>query len=182
MRKLIYLLLPLLILGVPDPLFAHGGGTLQITNAPIGNCLISVWSAPPSPRVGTPLHITVGAAEAGSGEPVLDATVQIVVLSASGGEQMAAARATTEQSVNKLFYEADLPALAAGTYQFEVTTNCQGAEGVVSFEWEIRPSSNPLLITVPIGLGLLVLVGLVFRFWKKREIKEDPVRNRRPVR
>lgn len=182
MKKFISLFLTIIIIYTPNSIFAHGGGTLQIINAPVGDCLVSVWSAPPSPKVGSPLHITVGAAEAGSGAPVLDATVQITVLSGTGEERMATAQATTDQSVNKLFYEADLPALPAGTYQFEVTTNCLGVEDVVSFEWTIRPSNNPLLIAVPIGLGLLALVGLVFRFWKKRETTEEPVRNRRPLR
>lgn len=179
---IVLFLAAVVLLGQQRPLLAHGGGTLQITNAPVGECLISVWSAPPQAKANTPLHITVGAAQAADGEPVLDAEMWVQVLSESSEEPIAAQAATTEQSVNRLFYEADLPELAVGTYQIEVSTRCRGTEGAVSFLVTVRPSVNPLYIAVPLGLGGLLVAVLLFRGWHKRETAVVPKRKRKPVR
>ncbi|MBL1131011.1 MAG: hypothetical protein HND44_21460, partial [Chloroflexi bacterium] len=63
--------LPIVLLLLVEEVGAHGGGALQIANAPVGACLASVWLAPSSPRANKTLHVTVGLADAASGAPVL---------------------------------------------------------------------------------------------------------------
>jgi hypothetical protein len=146
---------------------AHGGGTLQVSNAPVGDCQVSVWSAPPNARANSPLHVTVGVAEVANGAPVLDALVQVAVREAVGGTAVSQTIATTEQSVNKLFYEADIPSLNPGSYTFAITTTCQEVTETVSFVVEVRPSTNPLFLAFPLLAGGLLFAVLLYRSWKK---------------
>ncbi len=185
MKRLLYLLLlvaAFLWTVKPGVVTAHGGGTLQINNAPVGQCLVSVWSAPPTAQAHTPVHITAGVAAAADGTPILDADVWVTVTEGSSGTAVAQAAATTEQSVNRLFYEADIPPLPAGAYQFVVTTGCQGVTEAISFEVLVRPSTNPLFIAVPLAGGGLLLLIVMYRRWRRQNTAVEPVRNRRPVR
>ena len=163
----------LFLLGVLLPtvqaVWAHGGGALQIGNEPVGECLASVWLAPATPRANKTLHVTVGLAEAAGGATVLDGTVLVEVMDTTTNEQVAAAPATTAQSVNRLFYEADLPAQAAGIYQFTVTTTCQGTTEAMTFVAEVRPSTNPLFIALPLAIGGLLVGVWLWRQWQGKE-------------
>lgn len=185
MKRLLYLLLLVTAFWwtvEPGVVTAHGGGTLQINNAPVGECLVSVWSAPPTAQAHTPVHITVGVAAAADGAPILDADVQVTVTEGGRGTAVAQAAATTDQSVNRLFYEADIPPLPAGTYQFVVTTGCQGVTEAVPFEVLVRPSANLLLRALPLAGGGLLLVILAYHRWRQRHKAGEPVRNHRPGR
>jgi hypothetical protein len=76
------------------------------------------------------------------------------------------APATTEQSVNKLFYETDLEVPAAGDY--EVEFHIRGAEGeaTVSLVVEVQaPSRVNWLVIGLAGLGLVVVIG----WWRSRQ-------------
>jgi len=157
---------------------AHGGGVLQVSNAPVGECLVSVWLAPATPRANKPLHVTVGLADAASQEPVLDGLVQVEIVEANSGQQVTVLPATTAQSVNRLFYEADIPPIAVGQYEVRVTPTCQGATGTVRFAVEVRPSTNPIFVALPLIIGgLLVGVWLV-RQWRGRDTAVSPVKRR----
>ncbi|NJN53904.1 MAG: hypothetical protein HC804_03595 [Anaerolineae bacterium] len=87
-----------------DGVQAHGGGALQIANAPVGECLVSVWLAPTVPRANKPLHVTVGLAEATNQAPILDGEVQVMIREVASGEQVSAAPATTAQSVKSALF------------------------------------------------------------------------------
>ncbi len=165
----VLLLLSVLSFSVAE-VAAHGGGALQIANAPVGACLASVWLAPSTPRANKTLHVTVGLAEAASGAPVLNGTVLVAVADVADGRQVAAAPATTAQSVNRLFYEADLPAQPPGDYRFAVTTTCQGVTEVLTFVAVVRPSTNPLFIALPLSIG-----GLLVATWLWRQWQRDPM-------
>lgn len=167
-------LLSVLFLSVAE-VGAHGGGALQIANAPVGACLASVWLAPSTPRANKTLHVTVGLADAASGAPVLDGTVLVAVADVASERQVAAAQATTAQSVNRLFYEADLPAQIPGDYLFTVTATCQGVTEVLTFVAAVRPSTNPLFIALPLAAG-----GLLVAVWLWRQWRRDP--SPKPVR
>lgn len=157
---------------------AHGGGALQIANAPVGTCLASVWLAPATPRANKTLHVTVGLADSASSTPVLDGAVQVVITSAENGRQVAAGPATTAQSVNRLFYEADLPAQPPGDYRFMVTSTCQGVTETLTFVTAVRPSTNPLFIGLPLAIGGLLAAAWLWRQWR-REPGPKPVHRRR---
>ncbi|MFZ1401248.1 MAG: hypothetical protein WAS33_30370, partial [Candidatus Promineifilaceae bacterium] len=61
---------------------AHGGGELKVGNAPIGSYLVSIWVNPPTVQAGQVIHVTVGIAAEGTGEPVLDAAVDVQIVDA----------------------------------------------------------------------------------------------------
>ncbi|NKQ37148.1 MAG: hypothetical protein HF973_16225 [Chloroflexi bacterium] len=170
--RLIFLVLAVWGLATAVPfLYAHGGGDLQIANASVAGYIVSIWTAPNNPQAGEDLHVTVGVgSEALGAKPVLDAQVEIEVF-AENGELAASAPATTEQSANKLFYEADLPELAAGTYRVVVTVSGSEGSGAVDFSLQIRPSASKM--SWIIGGIVLVVLGGTAVFWYWRQQRED---------
>ncbi len=174
---LIFALTLLVVMWSPASLvWAHGGGALQIANAPVGDCLVSVWLAPATPRANKTLHVTVGLAEAVDGAPVLDGMVLVEVMDAASGTQVAAAPATAEQSVNRLFYEADLATQPAGEYQFTVTATCQGITEELTFVVAVRPSTNPLFIALPLVAGGFLVAVWLWRQWRRGNTVQKPMR------
>lgn len=161
---------------------AHGDGTLKVANEPIGDYQVSVWTAPAVPRGGDPLHVTVGVARSDDGRPVLDTAVQVEAFTADGSQLLGSAAATTEQSVNKLFYEADLPAFDVGTVKIAVTVTGKDGEGAVTFDQEIRPYFNTtLIIGLLVGGALLTGIAWVWS-WKKQQAGQGNGRIARPLR
>ena len=68
MRQWGLFLLGLMSLLLGQTVHAHGGGTLQIVNAPIAEAYrVSVWSAPTTIRAQDDIHITVGVADQANG-------------------------------------------------------------------------------------------------------------------
>ena len=160
LRSLCVLLLGLLPVSA---VLAHGGGELQVANAPIAAYQVSVWTNPPTARANQPIHVTVGVATAVSGEPVLDAVVEVSILNASG-EAVSTAAATTEQSANRLFFEADLAGIPVGAYEVSVEVAGSEGSGMLTFPLEVRPSSIwPWLGGALVGLGA---IWLVIRYWR----------------
>ena len=159
----IILLLVLLLLPVKWTL-AHGGGILQAGNVPIASYQVSVWTNPPTARAGQPLHVTVGVATAVTGEPVLDVAVAVVLLD-ENGDVVLTAVATTAQSANRLFYEADLEGVASGSYEMQVEVMGDDGGGTLSFPLRVQPTSIwPWVAAVLAGGAVL---GLGVRFWRK---------------
>ena len=162
---------------------AHGGGELQVANAPIATYQVSVWTNPPRAQANQPIHVTVGIATAVSGEPVLDAAVDVRVLDARG-ESVSMAAATTEQSINRLFYEADLDGVATGSYEVVVQVVGSEGRGDVVFPLEVSPRS----VWPWVGGGLVAggVLWVVLRWWQtdskaKVSRTRTAVPRRRPV-
>lgn len=151
---------------------AHGGGALQIGNAPIADYLVSVWTNPPTARAGQTIHVTVGVALADNGEPMLEATVLTTIRDAAG-QVVSSAAATTEQSVNRLFYEADLGGVPAGEYELVVEVSGPAGGGPVSVPLEVTPVSIWPWVVGVAAAGVFVWVVLS---WRKREKVGQPVR------
>ncbi|MCA9953335.1 MAG: hypothetical protein H6657_05380 [Ardenticatenaceae bacterium] len=151
---------------------AHGGGALQIANAPVADYQVSVWTNPPTARAGQTIHVTVGVAMAGTGEPMLEAEVLATVLDANGQPATSAA-ATTDQSINRLFYEADLGGLPAGEYELVVRVSGPAGSGPVSVPLSVTPASVlPWVLGV---VGAVMFVVFVF-LWGRRGKVGVPVR------
>ncbi len=164
LRCAAYLCLLLICLLPWQAVHAHGGGELQISNAPVGDYRVSVWSNPPTARAGQAVHITVGVARAGNGEPVLDAAVSVSVVDNSG-QTLAMAPATTEQSVNRLFYEADLDGLPIGEY--EVQIEVEGNQGNGGLAFPLSVESTPTWLWLVGAAVALAFIWLVLRTWRK---------------
>ena len=157
----------LLLLFVPRPAQAHGGGVPQLTNAEAGPYRISVWTQPDPIRVGD-FHVTVaisqapkpGASTREAGELVLDATVQEQAEPVSQVGDTLSAPATRDNAVNKLFYEADLTLPADGEWRVDIHVNGAAGAGSAAFEIEALPPS-PFNTVVGFGWPLWAGLGLV---------------------
>lgn len=153
---------------VTNTVFAHAGGTLQLAGQKAGPYLVTVWTSPPDARTNTPLHVTVGVADAETDEIILDAqiVVQITPLDTSGVPL--SGEATIAQSVSQLLYEtADFPLTQNGRYRVDVQVNSTKGSGEASFELQILPPLNTNWLTYGlIGLGVIVAL-IIFRAWQK---------------
>lgn len=145
---------------------AHGGGTLQVSNEDIGPYWVSVWTSPDPVREGQ-MHITVSVAEPGAvegeqaGAPILGAKVDISLTPRAGGFADIHARATNEQSANKLFYEADLAVPASGDWQVQVDVQGPAGEGQVGFNIAVLPAQSTDWLLVG-GVAFLGISALFF--------------------
>ncbi len=143
---------------------AHGGGALQISNAPVGQYQVSVWTNPPTARAGQTIHVTVGVARISNGEPVLDTAVAVTILN-QADEPVVTAAATTEQSVNRLFYEADLDGVPSGTYEMQIEVTGSEGNGLLSFPLPVK--AVPIWPWLVGAVGVSGIFWLVLRLWRK---------------
>jgi hypothetical protein len=175
--------LTLLALSGTRPAVAHGGGTPQVTNAEAGPYLVSVWTEPNPIRVGE-FHVTVavlespapGSSARESGDPVLDATVQVRVAPASETGKALIADATRENAVNKLMYEADLDLPSEGQWRVDIQVEGPTGTGSTGFDIEAAPPavfSAAGWLPWPVWAGLsLVLVAVVWSVQAFRSQKD----------
>ncbi|MBE2222909.1 MAG: hypothetical protein IAF02_15295 [Anaerolineae bacterium] len=175
-RKLILSLIGLVLLMATAvlPVLAHGGGLIYVAGEPAGDYRVTVWVAPNEVEAGKTLHFTVAVVAAENNDMILDADVTVDVFDTQSGELLLSAPATTAQSVNKLFYEADFPqAPGAGMYTAVTTVNGRYGSGDVSFNFEIIPVKtriNWLLVGI---VGLLVIVVIGFFLSRRTESKPE---------
>lgn len=173
-RCVCFTLFLLLALSWPaTSLLAHGGGLLRVASEPAGPYQLSVWTSPTRLEADHPGHITVGVADA-SDAPVLGAEVLVQLQSVPGGKTILSTPATTAQSTNKLFYEADMILPEIGLYTMLVQVNGSEGTGQVTFPVEVQAASqtNWFLLGF-ILLGLLVSFFL-FRLWEKQPADPAP--------
>jgi hypothetical protein len=145
---LILLCLALLALSGTQPAMAHGGGTPQLTNAEAGPYLVSVWTEPDPIRVGN-FHVTIAvlespapsSSERESGDPVLDAMVQVNLKPISETGKSFVAYATRENAVNKMLYEADLDLASEGQWRVDIQVEGPAGTGSTGFDIEAAPPS-----------------------------------------
>ncbi len=121
---------------------------------------ISVFGEPGSLAAG-PNDFAVLVQNRASGSVVLDADVDLAVLSAGGGPTTA--RATRAQSTNKLLEAATVDLPAAGPWNLRVSIHQEGNQGELATTLDVAPPSAEnsfgwgYLIALAIGAGLFVL-------------------------
>lgn len=148
------------LLALPAGLLAHGGGQLVAGPDPVGPYEASVWVNPPLPRAGEPIHFTVGVATTGDRAPVLDAQVLVTMQDAEQAYAPVSAPATTEQSVNRLFYETDLEVVHSGAYRTIIEVTGPAGAGSLAIELDVEQSSPVNWFVVGVGgLALVVILG-----------------------
>ena len=153
---------------------AHGGGDLIIRSQEIGPYRISVWVNPPDPRVDKPVHYTVGLASPKDNSPILDANVFIKMQALSDNAIAYTASATTDQSINKLYYEADLDVDRAGVFKTIFTIKGPAGEGEVAIETVVKEQSRiNWLIWGFAGLALVLIFGV----WRSQSAKREKSEN-----
>jgi hypothetical protein len=195
MIALAMLSLALVLSGPARTAQAHGGGTLQLTNAAAGPYRVSAWTQPDPARAGT-LHLSiavsaappgsaelaeVGAAESEAGDVVLDAAVRVQVQPLDGAGETLTAQASRQDSANKFLYEADMELPDAGQWRVEVQVEGPAGVGVAGFDLQVLPApANPLAaLGWPLwaGLGLVVALGV----WLVVGFSRPATGDRRPV-
>ena len=164
MRRIFSLFILLLLVVGQTAVFAHGGGEIKIGRAPVGDYKLTVWLNPPQPQAGETIHITVGVLGEND-EAVLDAAVSVQAIDANGNIVIDIA-ATTEQSVNKLFYETDFVLETAVSHQIITTLHTDNTIGDVAFTITIA-EAKPRLNYLWIGLAALLLI-VPIGLWQNR--------------
>lgn len=171
MQRTFILWIALLAALLPGFALAHSGtGTQQINNEPIGPYRVYVWSDPEPPQVGE-YHLAValtenvpGDATSLAGGPVLDEDVTVKLTHQASGTTLTG-KATHDQALNKLFYEASFAPARQGLWTVEVHIASPDGPLTVRFEDEILPKS---LAWRAIGGGvaaLLLLAAAVALYW-----------------
>lgn len=152
---------------------AHGGGDLIARSVEAGPYIVSIWVNPPEPRAAEAIHFTVGLADPQNESPILDADIAVLMRFAEDETIAAEARATTDQSINKLFYETDIEVPAQGAYTAAFQISGPRGEGVVVLPVDVRPASRINWLAVGFAGLALVLVG---GYWRSRRAasKETP--------
>lgn len=178
----VVLLLVMLWRLLPAPLLAHGGGDIQVNNEPVGPFLVSVWMNPPTALTNRPIHITVGLADPTTQAPVLDAAVQLDILTTDTQTPVLTTSATTDQSINKLFYETDFTLADSGTYTIVVTVTNAVGNGEVAFDMVVRPASNRWYGWIAVAAVGLVAFWAVWQGWMAQKTAVSPPPLRRPNR
>lgn len=174
MRPALILLILLLLIGLPGPVEAHGGGAPKLVNEQAGPYLLSVWVAPDPLRVGT-MHVTVAVSEpnedGGVGEPVLGAAVRILLSAEDSlGAAPIGALATHQNAVNRLFYEADLEVGAPGNWRVEVFVDGPAGSGQSAFSMPaLPPASTNWYALGAAGLVVAVAVALILVLRQRRK-------------
>lgn len=159
------------LVGIVRPLLAHGGGEIKIGREPVGPYKLTVWMNPPQARPGETIHITVGAL-AEDDSPLLDAVMVVQMTNAASGAIVITKPATTEQSINKLFYETDFPAPDEGLYEISVAMTRGDVSGQVTFQTEIKATRNiNWLVVGLVGMGVVLAVVL---FLAGRSVNIEP--------
>jgi hypothetical protein len=153
---------------------AHGGGDLVAGPVQAGPYIVSVWVNPPQPRTEEPLHFTVGVAQPENKAAILDAQVLVTMQLLQGDLAPLSAPATTDQSINKLFYETDLHLLEPGRYLTTIEIAGSMGQGDLSLELDVIPPSpfNWFLIGLA-GMGLVLVLGWL----RTRRNREDGIEN-----
>jgi hypothetical protein len=156
---LIFLVLACLAGGSAREVLAHGGGTPRLVDEPVGPYRLYVWTKPDPVRVGT-AHITAGVFTRAVGsdrdEPVLDASVGLVVTARGGGEAWHG-EASQQESTNKLYYEADVAIRAEGEWQVTVNIGGPAGEGSAQFDLEAK---EPGINWMPVGGVAVIVIAL----------------------
>lgn len=166
----------ILALAGARPVWAHGGGVVQISAVAAGPYRVTVWTAPQPVRAETPLHVTVAVADEDE-RPVLDVAVMVELYATASGRPVISGEATTAQSTNKLFYEIDFSPPETGPHRIEVTVAGAAGEGTVDFDVDIQPPRNiTWLVLGLVALAVMAAIGL----FKGRRI-EAPSRPRKRV-
>jgi hypothetical protein len=155
---------------------AHGGGQLQVGPVATGPYQVSVWTAPPTPRVNRDLHVTVAVGDGLTNEPVLDATVTVTIYRLGQETAVVTKPVLAEFATNRLFYETDLRLAQEGEYRVVVDVAGVKGEGQAAFIITMSPPSplNWLYVLLAVSGA-----GWLYYIWRKRPTVAAPVRPRR---
>lgn len=141
------------------------GGTLRVSNVPMGAYRVNVFTDPtpiPPDTIDVSVLVTF---ERGRGVAT-GLEILVVGRSLDGPLTEVAHQATREQADDPRFYAAHFSLGSAGTWELEIRVVGPEGEGEVRFQVEVQEpglTDNPLLI-----LGLALLPLLLVGWWLKK--------------
>ena len=165
MRRLLGFSFVFLVLsfGVTLTVLAHGGGTPQLTNEPVGSYLLSTWTNP-NPAVVGVVHVTSALAEASTGaavtDPVVRITATLVNAAGAGAGAPIVAEATHTNATIPIFYEADMEVPTPGDWRFALAVDGAQGAGTAAFTLSVRPAGPNWLLLGLVGVGVVLVAGL----------------------
>jgi hypothetical protein len=172
-RGWLWLLTLLPLLAIASPIAAHGGGLIYAAGESAGPYRVTVWAAPDRVEAGKTLHFTVAVIQPEDNRPVLDGQVWVTVGREGETTAVLSGPATTEQSVNKLFYEVDFVAPAeAGEYWVVTAVSGDAGSGELSFILTVEPARGGNLFLF--GLAALLLLTAIGLYWLRRQAQPNP--------
>jgi len=155
------------MLGWPAAVWAHGGGTPRLTNAPAGPYRIYAWSEPEPWRVGE-VHLSLAVVMPNpdttsnqSEVPVNDADVRVTFAPSDGSRTPWVVTAVNQTLLNSVYYEADTALPAPGVWR--VTVAADGPEGAGSVEFTLEalpPRTVNWLWVGGAGVVVVIMAGL----------------------
>ncbi len=153
----------------PSPAAAHGGGVPQLVRQPVGPYLLSAWTQPDPPRVGT-LHLTVAlfVSTAAQDVPVTDATVTARLQPPDGRPAVQVPLGEARPPLPG-YYEVDVPLEAAGRWAVQLQVRGPAGGGEAAFDLQVQPAQRiPPLVW---GSAALLIV-LAAWYWRMRTSEE----------
>jgi putative membrane protein len=157
---LMALVLAAIAYGVFAPADLDDGGVVSV-NEPAGLFRITVFTAPASPRCG-PVGVSVLVQDLASGRAFLDATVDVRLQSRQGtAGTTIRARATQDESANKLLQSATLDVPSPGPWELRVSVLRGQEEGAVAAGLEVEQAATIVASLWPYLLLLLCSAGVL---------------------
>lgn len=157
---------------------AHLTGELHLSAEPVGDFLLTVWTAPDPLRTDD-FHVIVGVSDPAGQNLILDAEVMVTVAKAGRPEQIVDSDpATREKSDNRFLYEAYLYVDEPGDYLVTVEfSHPDGEGGSLSLIVSVERASPINWFWV--GMGAATLLIVAFTIWSRRASQESRLRRRR---
>ncbi|MGH7318332.1 MAG: hypothetical protein ACRELA_01685 [Candidatus Rokuibacteriota bacterium] len=159
------------------------GGTRRLDHARAGPYLVSLWTQPSPPRVGT-LDVSLTVMRSPSNEAVLDARARLRAESVERGTT-----ATTALSLgggrNPGLYHGNLELPQAGAWRLTVWVEGPAGGGHADFELEVQPAKS-LDSRLLLAAGLLVILAVWWTMFRSRPayavegVDEDEARRDQP--
>jgi hypothetical protein len=164
------LLAVLILLSVSAATGAHGGGTPQLVNEPLGPYWLSAWTYPDPPQVGE-LHVTAALARSETGEPVTEPVITVYARGVSKNDVIEAVMGH-DDAATPYFYNADFDVPYAGEWTIELVVREGDWEARASFPLEVQPAPiNKNLIRLA-AFVTLVFLFIGWWFWGRKPRKK----------
>jgi hypothetical protein len=144
------------------PIVASADGGVMRVREPSGPFLISIFTASDPLRAG-PLDLSVLVQDRGSGETVLDATVDLALQLPDGDSTPLLVRATHDRATNKLLQAAMVTLPTAGRWRLRVEVQQGPDEGTATTDLKIAPTRPrlaaiwPYLLLPPFAIAVFAL-------------------------
>lgn len=165
------------------PIFAHGGGTPQLTDAEAGPYRIFAWTEP-EPWRASEVHVSVmvtlapppgteeneRAAANRLDEPVNDAEVSVTFAPVDALEEAQTLPAELQALGGNISYELDTELPVAGIWQVAIAVDGEEGLGDAAFEVDVLPARTVnLWILVGGVLLLIVALGIIGTLRSRRQ-------------